>query len=186
MKMIQDELGVGEDGSDYQKFKARIADFEFEGEILDAVENELEKFKLMDPSSSEYFVSRNYLELVCSLPWKDESKENYDLVRDYQDKQVNLESDLLEGLKDKIKKDIDNSKKLSSAIVNALKDLLDQVKRKLDERRKAEDNEKTETDISQKQQRLAMLRADTSSGHQVEIAQLEREIADAQQSYQRT
>ena len=81
MKMIQDELGVGEDGSDYQKFKARIADFEFEGEILEAVENELEKFKLMDPSSSEYFVSRNYLELICTLPWKDESKENYDLVR---------------------------------------------------------------------------------------------------------
>ncbi|MBR0099527.1 MAG: LON peptidase substrate-binding domain-containing protein, partial [Treponema sp.] len=46
MKMIQDELGVGEDGSDYQKFKARIADFEFEGEILETVENELEKFKL--------------------------------------------------------------------------------------------------------------------------------------------
>ena len=81
MKMIQDELGVGEDGSDYQKFKARIADFEFEGEILETVENELEKFKLMDPSSSEYFVSRNYLELVCSLPWRDESKENYDLVK---------------------------------------------------------------------------------------------------------
>ena len=81
MKMIQDELGVGEDGSDYQKFKARIADFEFEGEILEAVENELEKFKLMDPSSSEYFVSRNYLELICTLPWKDDSKENYDLAK---------------------------------------------------------------------------------------------------------
>ena len=84
MKMIQDELGVGEDGSDYQKFKARIADFEFEGEILESIENELEKFKLMDPSSSEYFVSRNYLELICSLPWKENDElpaQNYDLVK---------------------------------------------------------------------------------------------------------
>ncbi len=81
MKMIQDELGVGEDGSEYQKFRARIADFEFEGEIKESVENELEKFKLMDPSSSEYFVSRNYLETVCSLPWRDESKESYDLAK---------------------------------------------------------------------------------------------------------
>ncbi|MBQ0051775.1 MAG: endopeptidase La [Treponema sp.] len=84
MKMIQEELGVGEDGSDYQKFKARIADFEFEGEVLENVENELEKFKLMDPSSSEYFVSRNFLELVCQLPWKDESQENYDLPHAYK------------------------------------------------------------------------------------------------------
>lgn len=84
MKMIQDELGVGEDGSDYQKFRARIADFEFEGEVKETVENELEKFKLMDPSSSEYFVSRNFLELVCQLPWHDESQENYDLVHAYK------------------------------------------------------------------------------------------------------
>lgn len=81
MKMIQDELGVGEDGSEYQQFRARIADFEFEGEVKETVENELEKFKLMDPSSSEYFVSRNYLELVCALPWRDEPRESYDLVR---------------------------------------------------------------------------------------------------------
>lgn len=81
MKMIQDELGVGEDGSEYQKFRARIADFEFEGEVKENVENELEKFKLMDPSSSEYFVSRNYLETVCALPWRDEAIENYDLAK---------------------------------------------------------------------------------------------------------
>ena len=40
--------------------------------------------------------------------------------------------------------------------------------------------------MTEKQQRLAMLRADTSGGHQTESAQLEKELADAQQSYQRT
>ena len=71
MKAIQDELGVGADGegNDYSKFKAKIEGFKFEGEVKESVESELEKFKLMDPASSEYFVSRNYLELVCSLPW---------------------------------------------------------------------------------------------------------------------
>ena len=80
---------------------------------------------------------------------------------------------------------IDELKTLSSSINDALKKLLDQIKKKLDERRKQEDNAKTERDISQKQQRLAMLQADTSGGHQVEIAQLQQEIADAQQNYQR-
>ena len=49
-----------------------------------------------------------------------------------------------------------------------------------------EDNAKTERDISQKQQRLAALQADTSGGHQVEIAQLQKEIAESQQGYSRT
>ena len=84
------------------------------------------------------------------------------------------------------KQEIDNFKKLSESITNALKKLLDEVKRKLDERRQQEDNANTEREIAQKQQRLAALRADTAGGHQVEIAQLEREIAEAQQNYQRT
>lgn len=84
------------------------------------------------------------------------------------------------------KKEVDNFKKLSNSLDKAMKNLLDGVKQKLDERRQQEDNKKTEQDISQKQQRLAMLQADTSGGHQVEIAQLQQEIASAQQDYQRS
>ena len=82
LKAIQEELGAGKDGSEYQKFKAKIDGFGFEGEIKETLDNELEKFRLMDPDSSEYFVSRNYLELVVSLPWKvDVPKERWDLAR---------------------------------------------------------------------------------------------------------
>ncbi len=86
MKSIQDELGIGADGegNDYTKFKEKIEAFKFEGEIKETTESELEKFKLMDPSSSEYFVSRNYLELICSLPWKEEVKESLDLAKAYK------------------------------------------------------------------------------------------------------
>lgn len=86
MKSIQDELGIGADGegNDYSKFKEKIEGFKFEGEVKEALESELEKFKLMDSNSSEYFVSRNYLELVCALPWNEESKENLDLAKAYK------------------------------------------------------------------------------------------------------
>ncbi len=86
MKAIQDELGVGADGegNDYSKFKAKIEGFKFEGEVKESVESELEKFKLMDPASSEYFVSRNYLELVCALPWNEEKQEKLDLAKAYK------------------------------------------------------------------------------------------------------
>lgn len=86
LKSIQEELGIGADGegSDYFKFKKAIDALGFSDELKEATDNELEKFKLMDPSSPEYFVSRNYLELIVSLPWNNELKENYNLSKAYK------------------------------------------------------------------------------------------------------
>ncbi len=80
LKSIQEELG-GDDAnaSDYQKFKIKIDSLKFEGEVKETVESELEKFHLMDPNSAEYIGTRNYLELVAALPWKDNKIEDYDL-----------------------------------------------------------------------------------------------------------
>ena len=110
----------------------------------------------------------------------------YDSLSSLQDAWAGYADELWDISEAETKKEVDNLKKLSDSISNSLKNLLDEVKNKLDERRKREDNAKTESDIARKQQRLAALRADTSGGHQVEIAQLEKEIADAQQDYQRT
>ena len=83
MKSIQEELGETPEGNDtdYQKFRKKIAELAFEGEIKETVDSELEKFALMDPNSSEYIGTRNFLELVTQLPWKSEQKDDYDLVR---------------------------------------------------------------------------------------------------------
>lgn len=83
-------------------------------------------------------------------------------------------------------KQIDAIKTLYSAIDNAFKELISNVKQSIQQRRQQEDNAKTEQDIAKKQQRLAALRSNTSGGNQVAIAQLEKEIADAQQAYGRT
>jgi ATP-dependent Lon protease len=82
MKSIQDELGesAGGNATDYAKFKAKIDAFKFEGEIKETVYDELEKFKLMDPNSGEFIGTRNYLELITELPWKDNPAEDYDLA----------------------------------------------------------------------------------------------------------
>lgn len=71
LKAIKEELGITTDAhnSDYQKLKEKLDAFAFEGEIKEAVENELEKFQLMETGSSEYNVVRNYLETIASLPW---------------------------------------------------------------------------------------------------------------------
>ena len=83
MKEIQEELGETPDGNDtdYQKFKKKIAEFNFEGEIKETVESELSKLSMMEPNSSEWIVTRNYLELVTQLPWKVPALDDYDLTR---------------------------------------------------------------------------------------------------------
>ena len=97
LKAIKTELGMTTDSksSEYQRFKEKLDSFKFEGEIKEAVEQELEKFNLMDPNSAEFVVSRNYLDVISSLPWGDPARENLDLKK----AQEILESDHY-GLKD--------------------------------------------------------------------------------------
>lgn len=83
LKSIKEELGMTTDAksSDYQKFKEKIDSLHFTGEIKETVDSELEKFSLMDPSSAEYIVSRNYLETIAALPWNEPEPEYYDIEK---------------------------------------------------------------------------------------------------------
>lgn len=92
LKLIKEELGMTTDSKscEYQKFKQKIDEFNFQGEIKEAVDSELEKFSLMEPSSAEFIVTRNYLDTVCSLPWKaSEPEKDFNL----QEARSQLEKD---------------------------------------------------------------------------------------------
>jgi ATP-dependent Lon protease len=97
LKAIKGELGMTTDAksSDYQRFKEKLDGFKFEGEAKEIVDQELEKFNLMEPNSAEFIVTRNYLDLICSLPWNDPEPELLDLKK----AQAILEADHY-GLKD--------------------------------------------------------------------------------------
>jgi len=81
LKAIKSELGMAVDAksSEYQRFKDAVEKLAFEGEVKEQVEQELEKFSLMEPSSPEFTVTRNYLETIVALPWKVESQESIDV-----------------------------------------------------------------------------------------------------------
>ena len=83
LKAIQEELGENDSAmaSDYKKFKSKIDEFNFEGEVKETVYNELEKFRILDSSSPEYTTSRNYLELITQLPWNQVATEEYNLEK---------------------------------------------------------------------------------------------------------
>ena len=46
-----------------------------------AIDEEMEKLEALEKNSSEFNVTRNYLEWLTSLPWGVMSKENFDLKR---------------------------------------------------------------------------------------------------------
>jgi ATP-dependent Lon protease len=81
LKAIKTELGMTTDAksSDYQRFKEKFDAFKFTGEIKETVEQELEKFNLMEPNSAEFVVTRNYLDVIVSLPWSEPAPEKFDL-----------------------------------------------------------------------------------------------------------
>ncbi|GHV92984.1 Lon protease [Spirochaetia bacterium] len=97
LKAIKTELGMTTDAksSEYQRFKEKLDAFKFEGEIKETVDQELEKFNLMDPNSAEFIVTRNYLDVIAGLPWNDPAPEHFDL----KTAQAILEEDHY-GLKD--------------------------------------------------------------------------------------
>jgi len=97
LKAIKTELGMTTDAksSDYQRFKEKFDSFNFTGEVKEVVDQEMEKFSLMEPNSAEFTVTRNYLDTIAALPWTDPPHENFEL----KTAQAILEADHY-GLKD--------------------------------------------------------------------------------------
>lgn len=81
LKAIKQELGMPVDSksSEYLRFKEAIEKLNFQGEVKEQVEQELEKFSLMDPNASEFIVTRNYLDTIISLPWQDAPQSDFDI-----------------------------------------------------------------------------------------------------------
>jgi ATP-dependent Lon protease len=83
LKAIKKELGLEKEGktAEIEKFEQRLKGLKFNPEAQRAVEEELEKLRLLEPASPEYNVTRNYLDWLTILPWGKFSKDSYNLDR---------------------------------------------------------------------------------------------------------
>jgi ATP-dependent Lon protease len=83
LKAIKKELGLEKEGktSEIEKFQKRLAKLTLNDEARKTIDEELEKLRLIEPSSPEYNVSRNYLDWLTILPWGRHGKDNYNLQR---------------------------------------------------------------------------------------------------------
>jgi ATP-dependent Lon protease len=100
LKAIQKELGEGEDGTDLEELRERVAALELSEEARKEIDREFTRLQRTSPQSAEYQVLRTYLELVTELPWGSRTEDKLEL----SDAEKILEEDHygLEDVKDRI------------------------------------------------------------------------------------
>ncbi|MDA0205603.1 MAG: LON peptidase substrate-binding domain-containing protein, partial [Acidobacteria bacterium] len=99
IKAIQKELGRGEKG-ELDELRARVEDAGMTKDAQDKALAELRRLENMPPMSAEATVSRNYIDWLLAVPWKERSREKRDLR--YAEKVLNTDHYGLEKIKQRI------------------------------------------------------------------------------------
>jgi ATP-dependent Lon protease len=80
LKAIKEELGeLDEAGGDLDEFKEKISEAKMPPDTEKVALKQLERLKVMQPSSAEYTVTRTYLEWLVELPWAIETDDKLDI-----------------------------------------------------------------------------------------------------------
>ncbi len=80
LKAIKEELGeLDEAGGDLDEFKEKIQEAKMPPDTEKVAFKQLERLKVMQPSSAEYTVTRTYLEWLVELPWSTETEDKLDI-----------------------------------------------------------------------------------------------------------
>lgn len=105
-----------------------------------------------------------------------------ELWKDYRSNYIDLVNELAQLYEDAQQKIIDDQKDAYNKMKELDDNYLDELRKNIEARRAARDRENDVEDITKKQKRLAMLMRDTSGRNAGEIADLQKEIQDAQQN----
>ena len=81
LKVIKKELGMEKDDTDtiVEKYMARLEELTVPDAIKTVIDEEIQKLRFLDSHSSEFSVTRNYLDWLTTIPWGLASTENMDL-----------------------------------------------------------------------------------------------------------
>ncbi len=106
-----------------------------------------------------------------------------EIIDQGKDEFKDFEQQIFDALVSRYQKEIDKLTEISEAITDANSKLIDSMTNAIDKEREARDNEKTETELADKQKRLDYLRSDTSNANAKQILDLEKELAEGQEDY---
>ncbi len=80
LKAIKEELGeIDDSGGDLDDFREKVVNAKMPPETEKVAMKQLERLKVMQPSSAEYTVTRTYLEWLVELPWAISTEDKLDI-----------------------------------------------------------------------------------------------------------
>ncbi len=102
LKAIQKELGIAKDDktADIERFKKRLEPLTIPESPKKKIDDEMDKLSVLEQGSPEYAVTRNYLDIITTLPWGIHTKDKLDLRR--ARRELNKDHAGLEDVKDRI------------------------------------------------------------------------------------
>ncbi len=80
---LRKELGMEKDDAEsmIEKYQARIEHMKMSPGVKEVIDEEMNKLRFLDNHSSEFNVTRNYLDWLTSIPWGISSDENLDILK---------------------------------------------------------------------------------------------------------
>ncbi len=102
LKVIQKELGISKDDreSDADTFAERLQGKIVPVHVQGRIDDELRKLQILEPSTAEYGVTRNYLDWLTAVPWGVMSKDRLEL--DHAREILDRDHDGLDDVKQRI------------------------------------------------------------------------------------
>ncbi|UOF01884.1 endopeptidase La [Bdellovibrio reynosensis] len=101
MRVIREELGEGENGDLFSKFKERIEKAGMPLEAFELASNQLKRLETINSASPEYQMIRTHLELMLDLPWS-KSSDQKEIDLDDAERILNEDHYGLEKIKGRI------------------------------------------------------------------------------------
>ncbi|MFH1254149.1 MAG: endopeptidase La [bacterium] len=81
LRAIQRELGKEDYQQEINELRKKAKKLGLPAEALEKIEAELKRLEQMQPTSPEASVSRNYVDWILTVPWKQESKDTVSLTQ---------------------------------------------------------------------------------------------------------
>ncbi|MXX96817.1 MAG: endopeptidase La [Rhodothermaceae bacterium] len=81
MKIIQNELGEGNESNEHDALRARAEEKQLPEHATKTFDKEMKKLERTNPSLPDYAVTRNYIDWILDLPWTEFTEDQLDIER---------------------------------------------------------------------------------------------------------
>ncbi len=80
LKAIKEQLGeMDGEGGDLEDIAQKVEDRDLPEEVEETCRKQLNRLRMMQPASSEYGVTRTYVETLLDIPWREQTKDKLDI-----------------------------------------------------------------------------------------------------------